>query len=382
MKWALPCICVFFSLFVLWLSSVSPAQVESQTAGGSSGELEDEVSGVVVAMERKVKAASAPANAAPAQDEDSDTIAGVVISDPCEVYKGVNQFRVRTDDDRYVNVCMALPRTTLEDLGCDSDHRIALGDCEDTISGYVVASQKSVRKARSSASGQPQIVTLQKAVSTGLVSFGGLIGDGTNTASCQMPCTNRTDHPVTVCVPQCQYFQPDHPDCQTMSCTGDTCMTIPPHKTSAVALPTMCVSPHSVNPPPAKGRKYVPVFPNDCDFYRFCDHVMSLSKYLEEEHYYDQVPIPQERRQRTICQEAQWIEQARITGAPSDAITPISIRNNFLEKGHVTLESLTPEDLAKLDGHCKKIYRAAYLTWRLAGDKRVDALISGAGAAK
>ena len=107
---------------------------------------------------------------------------------------------------------------------------------------------------------------------------------------------------------------------------------------------------------------------------------MSLSKYLEDEHYYDQVPIPPERRRDTVAQLAQWMEQAKLSGLPKDAVTPASIRKDLLEKGKVAPESLSPEDLAKLDNHCQNVYKAAHLTSKLAKNKRVDALIAGTSA--
>ena len=344
----------------------------ARTADTSS----DEFEGAVIAIEKKIKEKRAAADARESE------FTGVVVMDPCETATGVSQFRLCTDDRQFINVCMPLPREILGQSGCGTDQRISISHCEETFSGCVVAPADALHTAPACTTGQPQVCTLQNAVATGMITCGGLIGDGTNTASCQMPCTNNTDKPVDMCVPKDQCFEPDHHDCQSMMCTDDTVATVPPHKSVKINLPTMCISPHSVNPPPAKGRQYKPKPIDDCQFYRFCDHLLTLSRYLEEDHYYDQVPIPPERRKDTVCQLAQWMEQARLSGLPKDKITPQSIRSQLLEKGNVNLESLSAEDVEKLDGHCQRIFKAAELTYKLATDRRMAALIAGTGAGK
>jgi hypothetical protein len=358
------CVVVAQMLLFVCVKEQSPAQTGEVSS--------DELSGVVEAIERKMKVKQ---ETQPAIDEGELT--GVVVTDPCETATGVSQFRLCTDSGKFVNVCMPLTPNALKDFGCNSDQRIAIDSCSETFSGCVVAPSKSIKAAGPCPVGVPLICTLQNAVKSGTVSCGGLVGDGKTTSQCEMPCTNKTDKPVNVCVPQNQCFKPDQPDCQTMMCTKDTCVEIPPRKTVTCVLPTMCISPHSSNPPPKKRRQYEPVPFDNCEFYKLCDHLLTLSKYLEEEHYYDQVPIPAERRKETICQLAQWIEQGNRSGLSKDVISPESVRHDLLERGNVKLQSLSAEDVAKLDGYCQKIYNAAQLTWKLAGNKRIDAVIAG-----
>lgn len=367
------------SRLLIWIVAVQlllfvcvKEQSPAQTADGAS----DELSGVVEAIERKVLAKR---EAQP--ESDQAELTGVVVSDPCETSTGISQFRLCTDSGKFVNVCMPVTRSVLKDLGCNSDQRIAVDKCSETFSGCVAASSKAIKAAGALPVGAPVICTLQNAVKNHTITCGGLIGDGKTTSQCQMPCTNNTDKPVNVCVPQNQCFKPDQPDCQTMMCTQDTCVEIPPRKTITCILPTMCISPHSSNPPPKKRRQYEPAPFDDCEFYKLCDHLLTLSRFLEEEHYYDQVPIPAERRKETLCQLAQWIEQGRRSGLSKDVISPESVRKDLLERGNVKLSSLSAEDVAKLDGYCQKIYDAAQLTWKLAGNKRIDAVIAGTASA-
>jgi len=347
-----------------WLPQKSPAE----TGEAADGEIE----GVVLEIDRKIK----EKRAAP-QPEDSDELTGVVIADPRETSPGLSQFRLCTDNKRFVNVCMPSPCSTLKNSGCSSDQRVTISSCKDTLDGCMAASAQSLHKAQPLTNGQASICTLQHAVECGMVSCDGLIGDGTSTAHCEMPCTNKTDQEVTICVPQDQCFQPDHNDCQTMMCTEDTCITLSPHQAVTTTVPTMCISAHSIKPPPEKGSSYQPKPIDDSQFYKFCDHTLTLSRYLEEAHYYDQVPIPAKRRRDTICQLAQWMEQARRSGDPKDAISPKSILTDLLDKGHFDPAKLSPEVLAKLDDRCQSLYKAANLTYKLAKDKRMDALIAG-----
>jgi hypothetical protein len=197
-----------------------------------------------------------------------------------------------------------------------------------------------------------------------------LVGDGVNTASCDLVLANMTGKIHKVHVPKYQVFLPDNAKHQVMMCTADQFIDLLPGAITTLKIPTVCTSAKTVSPPPASGCNYSPGSHPDPAVYLTAIAILETCGSPEMSSIYENVPIAPERRLPTITQLSIWKECGLKTGNPEDQITPQSIKEEFLAAANVPEESLTPQQKEQFNTRIDLIFEAVDLTCKRSRERQ------------
>lgn len=321
---------------------------------------EDSIEGVVVALRQ-----------AHPVEQSSDEITGVVISEPNPVSPTTCQMRVYTDKDKFINVLTPCDATTLKASGCQTGSPITCKGNQ-TFPGHISCSQSSIQ---TKPPGSCELKVLSQAMSSGVVSYVGLRGDGANTMECEMPCTNASSGPIKLCIPRGQTFAPDAKGYQNMACTQDTVCSIPAGQTVKIPLATICMSGKTLKPPPPQGVHYDLAPPDSADA-KLTDRLITSTTALNANGFFDNLP-PGDERPKLITQLAHWIHKGRSSSNPADTVSPESIRDDMLSKTNMPYSSMNSANKKAIDKLCSQIYKAANSTLKLAQSPQIETLIAG-----
>jgi len=135
-----------------------------------------------------------------------------------------------------------------------------------------------------------------------------LTGAGQNvTSTANLVITNNTGSPLELTIARGAAFSPDSSGHQTMVCTRDTTVTVPPEG-ATVPLPTVCASAHTLKPPPLAGGLHYAVGTGPPDAIRVIDAVHSLDHAFSSQA--DSIGMPVTLFSDTVGQYAIWAQSA------------------------------------------------------------------------
>jgi tetratricopeptide (TPR) repeat protein len=154
-------------------------------------------------------------------------------------------------------------------------------------------------------------------------------GDGVLTKSVQLSLTNTTNKPLRVVIPANEIFNPSSAASQTMMSARDRLVLIPPNTTVSTDLPTLCVSPRSVPPPPPAGVEYsVGNYPDAAEWKSFAA-INAAADQLSRQGKFDNIHLSDVRG--TIAQFAVWTKLGRKSANPNDKVDANTFADQYLK---------------------------------------------------
>ncbi len=183
---------------------------------------------------------------------------------------------------------------------------------------------------QSSRNSKGAFVSLREAVKKGDVAFS-IDGDGVTTSSVQLTISNKTGNPLRLVVPANESFRSNSGNVQTMMVTRDTIVSVGANGQVQVAVDTICASLKTMKPPPADGVSFVIGDYPDKEMWMKLSKILAAADDLDKHKGFDDIPLADVRRKRTIAQYAVWMVLGRQCGGPDDQLTKESIGADFLK---------------------------------------------------
>lgn len=203
-------------------------------------------------------------------------------------------------------------------------------------------------------------VELEDAVASGEVSMS-VIGDDKTTTHVQLHLANQTEQFIHMTIPLGQVLVPADPAYQYMMVVEPVRETLEPGGTTAVRLPTVCISTKTAKPPGIASSYSLGPHP-DALHQKTCMLLVQTAHRLARTKAYDEVPIAPERRANTIAQLAIWMHQDERSRNPGDRITRRTIVSDLLRSAGKSRRSLDPTERQAIDEFGDKVFNAIDLT--------------------
>lgn len=187
-----------------------------------------------------------------------------------------------------------------------------------------------VGKPPSVPGGKPvqQVTSFRNAVNSKQLSFK-MHGDGVLTKNVQLSLTNNTNKPLRVVIPANEIFNPNTSASQTMMSARDRLVMIPPNTTVNTDLPTLCVSPRSVPPPPPAGVEYTVGNYSDPADWKSFSAINAAADQLSRQGKFDNIKLSDVRG--TIAQFAVWTKLGRKSANPEDKVDENTFADQYLK---------------------------------------------------